>query len=114
MKEFRKEDIKLGMVLELRNGKIGLVAKHYSCQDDWILVSDRNHLTGSSRYSNDLSNTFTGKGWDIVAVYKTNICNMISLKKNELSLIWKREEEKEHTLDELYKIVGYKFKIKGE
>mgnify|MGYP007126627058 FL=1 len=113
MEEFRKEDIKPGMVLELRNGKIGLVAKNYLYLEDWLLVSEGNFLTDSSRYSDDLRNTLSGKDWDIVAAYTTSAYNMIRLDKSKIDLIWKRGEEKEHTLDELYKMVGYKFKIKG-
>ena len=110
--QFRKKDIKPGMVLKLRNGYIGLVAKNYTYPYDWILISHGDFSNNSSYYNDALNNTCLGSSWDIVSVYETSASNMIKLDPSKLDLIWDREEEKEYTLDELYKMVGYKLKLK--
>lgn len=114
MKEFRKEDIKLGMVLKLRNGDIGLVVKYFKFNYDWILIGKDDLILNSNWLDDDLLDidTYSGRAGerDVVAIYTTPPSFMLSL--SNLTLIWERPKLKEYTMDELYEIVGHKFQIK--
>lgn len=114
MKEFKKEDIKLGMVLKLRNGDIGLVIKYFKFNYDWILIGKDDLILNSNSLDDDLLDIDTYSEHagerDVVAIYTTPPSFMLSL--SNLTLIWERPKLKEYTMDELYEIVGHKFLIK--
>lgn len=113
--EFTKKDIKLGMVLKLRNGELGMVIKYHKLSYDWILMGDGELLLMGGDLDNNLLNSKSSNhenpsGWDVVAVYESPYASMTDF--SNLNLIWERQSVKEHTIDELYEIVGYKFDLK--
>ena len=109
MGEFTKDDIKLGMVVEFDNGYKALVIKHHNSPEEWLLV-DRNGVVCSCvDFSQDLKIIDASSQWDIVAVYSARRFSS-RLFENDLELVWKIRE---YTMDELTKILGHGFRIKG-
>lgn len=110
-KEFPKTDLKDGMVVETRNGSL------YEVLGDKMLNADG--WTNLDSYRDNLKRP-TGIEFDIVSVYKVDlskVCKIADIfKKENLILIWQREDEViEVTMEDIEKMHEKKVKIvKGE
>lgn len=97
MDKFTKADLKDGMVAESRNKhryiKLGERMLNF---DEWI------HL---DHYADDLCHVDIYKGFDIVKVFKVNTNRVTNLKKvlrdEYLEPVWKRDEVKRMTAEEM-------------
>ena len=103
---FTKDDIQEFDVVEFRDGRMSLVVD----LDDALEVSD----AFISAYKDDLT-LWDDEYADIMKVYrpKDNLPTDKS-KWKDLPLIWKREEVKEMTVDEISEALGFKVKVVGE
>lgn len=110
-KEFTKADLKDGMVIEYRNGKIGF------CINGKILYE--NGFDVICDLTEDLLDEDYDKKYDIIKVYKLNMSGVHELKsvleKKNLILIWERIETKRMTTEEmrqkLEELTGEKIEI---
>lgn len=98
----KKDELKSGMSIMLRDGRKGLLVDVDGClaiqyEDSWDEIS---------YYSYDLTSTrpfVNGKDFDIVAVYKCG-CGACLIRENlclKDNLIWERKEPTEITMQEI-------------
>ena len=93
-KEISKNDLKDGMIVELRNGskRLVLLNKLYK------LVGEK-EAHDFDFMENDLTNSADHK-FDVMKVYNTKGCNLITLfLQDNLTLIWEREEKSESEIN---------------
>ena len=115
LKEFKKSDLKNGMVVETRNEKLYLVF------NDRLLGKDG--WDSLTPYNENLSSTYNLIECDIIRVFKVNAnkvyCLNNLLEKDNLELLWEEEIEdssdiqnkfKNITDDELLEEVKRRFK----
>jgi hypothetical protein len=94
MKNFRKEDLKTGMLAQCRNGRVYMVINE-------MLVSENGH-NSISDWNEDLTDAYNlGNGWDIVKVSKTltsyNLkINRWTIKTLNANLLWERKDIPEY------------------
>lgn len=105
-KEFTKNDLQLGMVVEYRKGEKRIVLEFNS----QFYLSGDTEFGELSSFNDDLSNKFY-KSLDIIKVYKiTKPSSLSHLMNNEnnsdLELIWERDETKEYTMQEIANKLG--------
>ena len=107
----RKSDLKTGMLVEYRNGKIGKVLKDTGAEDVIAgrgtgfmpLLSYREDLTTINRSSAD---------YDIMKVYKYSALGLVgSYDIERYILAYERNEVKGYTIKELEEIIGCKIRI---
>lgn len=118
-KKFTKDDIKAGYIVKMRDGSLNMVT--VDGDDDLITVDENRDWMRIRDYDNDLRDT--GKGsifktgpnpkYDIVEVYGGCYSRGESLKisTEDRDLLWKREEAKKMTVEEIEKELGYKIEI---
>lgn len=118
-KQFTKDDLKVGYVVKTRDRVLYMVTRNdidqlvmvdqyygwmplYVYNDD-LTDSDRTSCIGSEANEN----------YDIVEVYGYSMINgrTREIETANRKLLWKREEPKEMTLEEVEKILGYSIKI---
>ena len=118
---FTKEDLKVGMIVELRSKNRYFVMdkdKLLSKYGNMSLASYNNDLEFSNDvdYNNDLEfsdDVEKDEAWDIIKVFKSNANNLNTLFQDDtLELLWEREIVKEMTLAEIEEQLGYKIKLK--
>lgn len=113
----KKSDLKTGMIVETRNGEKYLVMLNPDCKD-MELINFKGGYMSLHYYNNELIFTEQSThGFDIVKVYSVGwtIRDLLSDKEcMEFKLIWKREERKEMTIEEIEAELGYKIKIVGD
>lgn len=106
---FTKDDLKIGMIVEINIGN------KYLVMDNNKLLSKYGWMNLTS-YNNDLEfETIISKDedWDIVRVFRSHAHRLPELFQNDkLELIWERQKVKEMTLAEIEKELGYKIKLK--
>ena len=102
---FTKSDLRDGMIVEYRNGKMRLVV------DDQLLGVDMGECADLCNYYDDLNNIFSSDlTVDRVYVKNKIVDNIRSLFCiNHLKLIWEREAVKEISTSEVMKILREKF-----
>lgn len=113
----KKSDLKTGMVVETRNGEKYLVMLNPDCEDMELINFNGGYMP-LYYYNNELipAKLFT-RDFDVVKVYSVGwtIRDLLSDKEcMEFKLIWKREEQKEMTIEEIEAELGYKIKIVGD
>lgn len=110
-----KSDLKSGMIVELRNGKIGQVFLDCVGVRDIIANIDENEWYNLENYTKDFKNTLYNEH-DIIKVYKPEMKGMycLSTKERELKLIWEKRMPKFYLkpLKECMKLlIDYDFKL---
>lgn len=114
-----KSDLRSGMLIERRDGKIGLVlmdtGQKRGCAD--VIASnggcDDTLWCPLSNFRNDLTNRFSER-FDIIAVYSiTSNMHAASFSKERRELLWQRIDVKEYTHAELVEKLGENFIYKG-
>ena len=108
MKEFSNEDLEAGMLVELKNGIIGILIP----LDDGLEVYNANFeaATDAKLLSSDISESID-IAFSIVKVYSiSNSYNLFDIDKRYL--LWEYEEpKKEMTIKDIEAELGYKIKI---
>lgn len=110
MKQFTKEDLQPGMIVELRNGEKNLVVN--SSEESFLISANDYHLLDI--YTNDLKSR--NKNFDIVKVYTHNCTGTLEfiLEHDNHKLIWEREEIQEFTMGEIMQEFANKHGISVE
>ena len=112
-KQFTKEDLKVGYVVRTRVGDLYMVMP---VVNGMSLVKE----TGSAGmplgvYNKDMQHDAVLKdtSYDITEVYGHSVFSAFSLdiSTEHRLLLWKREEPKEMTIEEIEKALGYPVKI---
>lgn len=105
--QMKKQDIKLGMVIEYHCGKKALVIS----VNDEVLFSDTNGFMRLKDYNDDLlviDRHSTSDMWDIDKIFKVTVECSIDTMLNGcfLKLLWERQKEVELTMDEIAEKFG--------
>lgn len=110
-KEFTKQDLKTGMVVELRNGKCAMVL---------LGTENGDIISGTTWFPIDgFGEKLTrGVDYDVIKIYQpTSNRDFLydgKIHIDEANLIWERKEEpqpKEMTVEEIEKELGYSIKV---
>ena len=104
----KKQDLKTGMLVQVRNGHVYMVINDTLVRDVKFISLDN--------INNDLNYMYHDGEWDIMKVSKVldsyylmpKCWNEEKLNKN---LLWEREETKKMTVSEIQKELGYKIEI---
>ena len=119
MEELIIKDLKPGMYVELKNGLSGVLIPWKGNLS--VVGYDRNTenkmlaiLTVNLRFYNGKIES-THDNYSIIAVYNDHFMNHgVVFSTAGRKLLWKYENEKEMTVSEIEKILGFKIKIVGE
>lgn len=103
----KEEDLRSGMVVKLRDGRLGLVVEH----DGTIRIALHGGYLDMGDYYNNLI-AFGGlRDFDIMAVGKTVAGNLLNMDESYVTIIWTRKEAKKMTISEIEKELGYKIEV---
>lgn len=109
----KKEDIKSGMVVKLRNGTWCLALTHEGIlkfvSKEWIECNIDDYNDSLECQSNN--KLFDASVFDIVEVGIAQCPKQLLLDDKSFNIIWERDEVKEMTIEEIEKELGYKIKI---
>lgn len=107
MKKMNKDNLKVGYIVKIRNGKFGMIVED-TYKDIRILYKSRETSTITENLE-----SFWDNNYDIVEVYGYNeyFLDALEFTSNGRKLLWKREEVKNMTLKEIESKLGYKIKI---
>jgi hypothetical protein len=105
--QMKKQDIKLGMVVEYHCGKRALVIS----VNDEVLFSDNNGYMRLKDYSDDLlviDRHSDSDKWDIDKIFQVTFgCSIDTMLNGSfLKLLWERQKEVELTMDEIAEKFG--------
>ena len=106
---FKKDDLKVGYLVKVRNGEFAHVVNTinngmcFNYERSWSTVAN---------YNENLTNVLYDD-FDIVEVYGLTEkgCEAHKFGINDRNLLWKREEVKEMTIEEIQKALGHKIKV---
>lgn len=111
----KKKDLKVGMVVEDREGELSMLMPYDNVDYDLVL-SNRNSWIRFKNFNNDLThNKF--EDLDIMKVYGfTNYPTQATIVSTDnRELLWERKEEKKKmTVSEVENILGYGIEIVSE
>lgn len=110
--KFTKGDIKIGYVVELRNGDLKMAMRCNQDEFEKILIGENNCYCCFEDIEEDLTGRCY-KQLDIMKIYglsETKAGALIISTKNR-PLLWEREETIEMTMDEVCKELGKQVKI---
>ena len=116
-KKFTKNDLKVGYVVKLRDGGLEMVTMSGICGSNnsmLISIGTSGVWTDISRNIDDnLCRKDNTRDYDIVEVYGYSQYAYCALKVSteNRELLWKREEAKKMTVEEIEKELGYKIEI---
>lgn len=107
-KEDNKMELKVGMIVECRNGERYLVRQMYN-----NLFGSNNTRYINLHYDEELNeNKFSEKDFDIMKIYISNAFVLTKLFDDDcLTCIWERKEPKKMTLSEISKALGFPVEI---
>jgi hypothetical protein len=115
-KNFTKADLKVGYVVKTRSGTLYMVMPEKD--DNLILVREGRHGEPVNNYLPDLMHNLSSRfdciqTLDIMEVYGRPALkyHALDISTERRPLLWKREEPKEMTLEEVEKALGYPVKI---
>lgn len=111
-KEFSKNDIKSGYVVELRDGSLMMAMRCNQDTFDKILVEKEGEWMPFDCLNSDL--TFNDyREYDIMKVYGLNQYpyRALNISSDDRTLLWERKETIEMTMDEVCKALGRQIKI---
>lgn len=118
-KNFNKDDLKAGYVVKTRARGLYMVTRNDI--DQLVMVDQYNGYMPLSEYNDDLTDSDrtsclgseADENYDIVEVYGYSAINgrTREIETAHRKLLWKREEPKEMTLEEVEKALGYPVKI---
>jgi hypothetical protein len=116
-----KQDLRTGMVVELRNGEVYQVFLNaYSTYENNQTVNtlvdlDEAHWETLNNYRDNLTHVYHSE-LDVMGVYKSGFYTDVVKPSNYKSwkYTWVRKETKELTVKEIEKLLGYPVKIVKE
>ena len=106
-----KSELKVGYLVRYRNGELRIVMpveKSYG----FVFINEEGSWMGYEDYNKSLM-CIGDKEFDIVEVYGFSkyIPDVLKTNINDRELLWKREGEKEMTISQIEKELGYSIKI---
>lgn len=106
---FTKEDLKVGYLVKVRKGGLAHVVN--TTQKGMCLNYEEGRDTFNI-FNNDLTSKWLS-GYDIIEVYGLTETgyNAHKFEVGDRKLLWKREEVKEMTIEDIQKVLGYKIKV---
>lgn len=120
MKQFTLDDLRTGMLVVLRNGVKGVVIKDMvsSYTTESLIVNGKDQVWETLHtYNKDLTTIDRDDQYlDIMEVWQLPhpYCMQdLEYKREDRKLLWKREEVKELTVEEISKLLGYPVKVVG-
>ena len=112
-----KQDLKSGMIVELRNGNNCLILENNCSSEGKSVFKKWSCVCHLERYNDDLTHE-KNKDYDIVKVstfYNSAIANLEAFACGyKPTWQWERKEPKELTVSEIEKLLGYPVKIVKE
>lgn len=108
---FTKDDLKVGYLVKTRSGELAHVVDTEQNGLCLNYVGGHNYMRV---YTDDLINTSgSGSKFDIIEVYglTENGYEAHKFGINDRKLLWKREEVKEMTIEDIQKALGHKIKV---
>ena len=108
IKTFTKDDLKDGMVVELKNGYRGIIIHNLIIGEDFYIQLSNYNDRLIANYNNPIVN-----GLNIIKVYNALSYKGFKnyIKDENLTLIWEREEPVKMTKEEIEEELGYKIEI---
>ena len=108
-KMFTKDDLKVGYLVEVRDGRF---AHLVDTIDNGMCLNYENGWDTLRVYNNDLTSRGSDR-LDIIEVYGFTIKGYHAHKfeVRDRKLLWKREEVKEMTIEDIQKVLGHKIKV---
>lgn len=83
MKQFKKEDLKYGMVVETKSGRKYM----YNYRKEFVSLSGHSALDSDKHYANDLTaKVYCHEEFDIIKVYKDYTCQELLWERKEIEL----------------------------
>ena len=119
----KKKDLKVGYLVELRNGKRYLVMPVNGDDGVDLELVTKDSVRPLDWYDDNLvctrtsfSCTYTKKEMDIMKVYGLVDWPLYALRPdtNDRKLLWERKETKKMTVAEIENILGYKIEVVSE
>ena len=109
----RKEELKIGYVVKLRNNQFMMVME--TEDDGVILIGETGTWSELHNYGNDLAH-YHNSNFNIVEVYgfTTVGCRALEVSKRNRELLWQRKEKRMMTVSEIENILGYEVEIVRE
>lgn len=106
---FTKDDLKVGYLVKFRNGEFAHVVDTI---DEGMCLDTKDRWNTLRNYNNDLTNR-TAHMINIIEVYGYTRygLNAHKFEIGNRELLWKREEVKEMTIEEIQKVLGHKIKV---
>lgn len=106
---FTKDDLKVGYLVKLRNGELAHVV---DTQKEGLCLDNESGWNQTKNHSNGLTHREFDK-LDIMEVYGLTQYGYKAHKfeVGDRKLLWKREEVKEMTIEDVQKELGYKIKV---
>lgn len=111
----RKEDLKVGMVVETREGGLFMLMPHDDVDDD-LVFSNENSWIKFKNFNNDLTHS-KFEDLDIMKVYgfTNDPAKATIVSTDNRKLLWeRREKKKKMTVAEVESILGYGIEIVSE
>lgn len=117
-KRFTKDYLKVGYVVKTRARGLYMVA--VNANEELVMANTSQGWMPLHEYNDDLTDSgrtslfgTADENYDIVEVYGYSRKNhtTVSVSTEDRTLLWKREEPKEMTLEEIEKALGYPVKI---
>ena len=108
------EDLKSGMIVELRNGDRYIVLVNPSCAIGVNVEHERCITLFGNKFINEYNPNLThitNKRKDVIKVFQVPTVNFTSLMYENSRTIWEREEPKKMTVSEICKELGYEVEI---
>ena len=112
----KKSDLKTGMVVEVRNGEKYLVLLDNPYAPNMNLINFKGGFLQLAFYDEDMIIQSAGRAFDIMGVYtlQDSIRDLFKERRLRYKLLWKREDCKAMTIEEIEKELGFKIKIVGD
>jgi len=112
--EFSKKDLKAGMLVECRNGDMGILMPTTHNEELNVCRYNQWGISNLEDYDDDLIfTTYKDDGYDIMKVYGyTSIKKPLVVEIGDRELLWERKEDiKEYTMEESQEKLGEEFKL---
>ena len=115
-KKFTKDDLKVGYVVKTREYRLYMVMPDEN--DNLVIIREGHTGEPVSNYRRDFIHNLSDRfdcvrGMDIAEVYGRHKFRYhgLDISTENRPLLWKREEPKEMTIEEIEKALGYPVKI---
>lgn len=111
-KEFKKNDIKSGYVVELRDGSRLMAIRYNQELFNKIIIDEDGEWSHFDQFNNELTSKISSK-YDIMKVYGLSQYpyQALNISPRYRPLLWERKEPIEMTMDEVCKALGKQVKI---